>query len=87
MFLLGWTPSWLLDTLLTLVRHSCSHLTGHRTLTEFDRSLATDKKFKFLMFASKAVIKKPAKYGLSTLLKLFAALTAVLAVFRGRSKL
>ncbi|GAA5989670.1 hypothetical protein JCM5350_001658 [Sporobolomyces pararoseus] len=47
----------------------------------------TDKKFKFLMFASKAVIKKPAKYGLSTLLKLFAALTAVLAVFRGRSKL
>ncbi|GAA5912424.1 hexadecenal dehydrogenase [Sporobolomyces salmoneus] len=47
----------------------------------------TDKKFKFLMLASKAVIKRPAKYGLSTLLKLFAVLTTVLAIFRGRSKL
>ncbi|GAA5822468.1 hypothetical protein JCM10212_000551 [Sporobolomyces blumeae] len=48
----------------------------------------TDKKFKFLMMASKAVIRKPSKFGLSAILKLFAALAAVIAVFRGgRSKL
>ncbi|GAA5840296.1 hypothetical protein JCM5353_002815 [Sporobolomyces roseus] len=47
----------------------------------------TDKKFKFLMFASKAVIKRPTKYGLATLLKVFAVLTTVIAIFRGRSKL
>lgn len=78
-------PTWM-DMIMAsryppYTRSSHSSAPSSRSLTPSLHSTHAEKKLKMLLFATKAVIKKPSKFGsISRLLKVIAAMVALLAV-------